>query len=162
MSIGDDILVILSSYHGGYKLMSRRMHGYTGPALQKSFQEASEPTLRVVLARLKEKGFVRKDEEEWIITKKGKEFLKKKLKIDLYRKAPKNMPKELIIVFDIPEKQRKKRDWLRRELRRLGFVMLQQSVWLGPILPESFVETLGDLGIIRYSRFFEAKKSSIV
>ena len=41
--------------------------------------------------------------------------------------------KFIIIAFDIPEFERKKRDWLREVLRNLGFNLIQKSVWLGKI-----------------------------
>lgn len=37
-----------------------------------------------------------------------------------------------IVVFDIPEKTRKTRDYLRAKLYELGFGMLQESVWITP------------------------------
>lgn len=37
-----------------------------------------------------------------------------------------------IIFFDIPEKQRKTRDYLRRIIRRIGFKELQRSIWIYP------------------------------
>lgn len=38
----------------------------------------------------------------------------------------------MIVIFDIPEKQRVVRDNLRDKLRELGFGMLQESVWISP------------------------------
>lgn len=38
----------------------------------------------------------------------------------------------MIVIFDIPEKQRVIRDNLRDKLRELGFGMLQESVWISP------------------------------
>lgn len=37
-----------------------------------------------------------------------------------------------IVVFDIPEKERKVRNYLRAKLYELGFGMLQESVWISP------------------------------
>lgn len=37
-----------------------------------------------------------------------------------------------VAVFDIPEKQKKTRDYLRNKLAELGFGMLQESVWVTP------------------------------
>jgi CRISPR/Cas system-associated endoribonuclease Cas2 len=36
-----------------------------------------------------------------------------------------------LIVFDIPEKKRIARDWLRVKLKEFGYKPIQQSVWLG-------------------------------
>ena len=50
-----------------------------------------------------------------------------------------------VVIFDIPERLRKKRDTLRYELRNLGFKKLQESVWISrePIT-EEFYEFLKD------------------
>lgn len=37
-----------------------------------------------------------------------------------------------VVIFDIEEKSRKKRDLLRLKLRELGFGMIQESVWISP------------------------------
>lgn len=166
MSIGEDLLVILSSHHGGYRLMRKRIHGYTGPALPKRIQEASESTLRVTLSRLKKKGFVENDKGAWDITESGLKFVAKILKRQNRRQmssANRKKERNLIIIFDIPEKQRAKRDWLRIELVALGFKMLQQSAWIGlSPLPKEFIEELENLGILQHLKFFEAKESDII
>ena len=147
--------------------MRRRMHGYTGPALPGRFQETSRPTLRVTLSRLKKKGFVESKSGSWAITKRGRDFLVKALRMRAHKSyflhASKKKEKNLIIVFDIPEKQKSKRDWLRAELLGLGFVMLQKSVWFGPApISKEFIEILGDLGVLPYLKFFDAKESDII
>lgn len=47
-----------------------------------------------------------------------------------------------IVIFDIWEKSKKKRDYLRLELRSFGFVKLQNSVWVTPYECEEFVSLL--------------------
>ena len=47
-----------------------------------------------------------------------------------------------IIIFDIKEQKRFWRARLRDELRKLGFVMLQQSVWLSPYPCEDLMNLL--------------------
>lgn len=44
-----------------------------------------------------------------------------------------------IVVFDIPEKSRKTRNLLRRNLTSLGFVPWQKSVWVSPFTHEKVV-----------------------
>jgi DNA-binding transcriptional regulator PaaX len=75
----------------------------------------------------------------------------------------KNKDKNLIIIFDIPEKERQKRDWLRGELVALGFVSLQKSVWFGPApIPKKFIEYLAKMNIISYLKFFKATETDLV
>lgn len=53
-----------------------------------------------------------------------------------------------IVIFDIPEERRKARDFLRRFLKKNGFMMLQRSVFIGrfEIQPE-FKELLSELKV---------------
>ncbi|TSC69285.1 MAG: phenylacetic acid degradation operon negative regulatory protein, partial [Parcubacteria group bacterium Gr01-1014_70] len=54
-----------------------------------------------------------------------------------------------IVIFDIVENRRRRRDWLRRELRHIGFVRLQNSVWITPYPCEEYISLLkvdGGLG----------------
>ncbi|MFH1193644.1 MAG: hypothetical protein V1661_01470 [bacterium] len=56
-----------------------------------------------------------------------------------------------VLIFDIPEKQRHKRDALRKRLLELNFKQLQMSVWVTPYpLPENFSDFLADLRVRPY------------
>ena len=74
------------------------------------------------------------------LTQKGeKEVLKYKLG-DLKIKKPKRWDKKWrVVIFDIREKRRKTRNLLRSTLNRLGFVKLQNSVWIFPYECEELV-----------------------
>ena len=66
----------------------------------------------------------------------------------------------IIVTFDIPEKQRKKRNFLRKTLKNTGFRMLQQSVWIGKIkIPEKIIDDIDRLRIINYVEIFEVGRS---
>lgn len=166
MSFSDDLLVILSSYHGGYRLMRVGMRGYTGPAIRsnfKRFNDASAGTIQTTLYRLKKRGLVESENGLWKLTKKGINYVSNKLNFHKSYKVKQNSPKNMIISFDIPEKQRKKRDWLRIELVNLGFSILHKSVWLGPApLPREFIKSVKDLNLIAYLKFFKAEESEII
>lgn len=47
-----------------------------------------------------------------------------------------------MIIFDIKEKQRKRRDELRLLLEGVGFIKLQQSVWVYPYACDEFIALL--------------------
>jgi len=65
-----------------------------------------------------------------------------------------------IVIFDIPERERTKRDWLRVVLKNLGFKMLQKSVWVGKIkLPRSFLEDLQNFRLLDYIEIFATSKT---
>ena len=60
-------------------------------------------------------------------------------------------PTLTIITFDISEKNRHKRNWLRSALKNLSFTMLQKSVWLGKVkIPERFMEDLKIMDLLPY------------
>lgn len=68
--------------------------------------------------------------------------------------------KFVIIIFDIPEKIRRKRNWLRSALENLGLKMIQKSVWMGKIkLPKTFLEDLKKLELIDFVEIFEITKT---
>src|SRR3989344_2297817 len=67
-----------------------------------------------------------------------------KLKLELAKKWRWD-GKWRILIFDVPEKIRGKRDFLRRELIDFGFYPLQKSVWVYPYnLPEDFFDIFNE------------------
>lgn len=54
--------------------------------------------------------------------------------------------RQRLVCFDIAERERAKREWLRGELLALGYTPLQKSVWLGDVpLPLDLLEALDEL-----------------
>lgn len=77
----------------------------------------------------------------------------------------KNTPKNLLLIYDVPETMKKERDWFRRQLVNFGFVMVQRSVWVGPSpLPKDFLEYLKKIKIennfqtFKLAKGYESKK----
>lgn len=66
-----------------------------------------------------------------ILTTSGKKQFRRNFPL-LTMQAKKWDGNFMIVIFDIPEKQRVERDRLRRKLKELGFGMLQKSVWISP------------------------------
>lgn len=65
----------------------------------------------------------------------------------------------VIVAFDIPEKERVKREWLRNALRSLDFEMLQRSVWMKKGgMPESFINDLKSMNLAGYVRIFQINR----
>lgn len=65
-----------------------------------------------------------------------------------------------IIIFDIPEDEKKKRVWLRSALNNLNFNMLQRSVWAGKAkLPEEFLRDLSKLKLLSCVEIFAISKT---
>src|SRR3989344_5371952 len=71
-------------------------------------------------------------------------------------------PKNLLLVYDIPEGRKKERDWFRRQLGNFDFVMIQRSVWVGPSpLPANFLNYLKRIGLEKEFKTFKLAKSYI-
>ena len=64
-----------------------------------------------------------------------------------------------IVAFDVPERDRRKRDWLREALRNLHLRMVQKSVWMGKVkLPKTFIDDLSHLHLTEHVEIFEITK----
>lgn len=99
------------------------------------------------------------------ITKKGKNKLSllrsknRKMLPGVFYQKDKN-DKFIIITFDVPEAERKKREWLRAVLKNLGFKMVQKSVWAGKIkIPKEFLDDLLKLKLVDFIEIFEISKT---
>lgn len=84
---------------------------------------------------LKKQGYIKiknlEGEKAVLLTKKGAEkVLKTKFKLE--KRERRKDGKWLMVLFDIPEKKRKLRNFFREYLQVLGFKMLQKSVWVCP------------------------------
>lgn len=168
MTLTEEILAILTSYHKGYRLLRMRMRGRDMSILPSPFKKlstASDNTLRVTLARLKKVGLIEKEKGLWKITQRGKNYKPRK-RIDLPKHSNHSnttRSKNMIIAFDIPEIHKHRRNWLRIELANLGFELMQKSMWFGPgPIPKEFVEVLQKMRILPYIKFFEAKEAEII
>ena len=110
------------------------------------------------LSRLKNKGLVQKENKTrgsiWKLNQSGRDML---LSFQA-RDVPEDGVSRLFI-FDIPEKSRHYRQWIRLELILGGYQMLQKSVWFGKRpLSEAFLRELLNKDLFEYIQFFEVKK----
>ncbi len=65
-----------------------------------------------------------------------------------------------LVIFDIPEDERRKREWIRRALAELGLTMVQKSVWLGKVrIPKQFIADLNELKILNFVQILEITKA---
>lgn len=166
MSIAHDLIIILSNYPEGYRLMRARARGDMTfeIATRKKLlpQNTSLESVRVTLSRLKKRGLVSNDNGSWILAEGGRKYLAQIFDRQ-GREKLRQKPKAVIIAFDIPEIHKTKRHWLRTELIGMGFEMLQKSLWFGPSpLTKDFIHTLGELNLLRYIKFFKAEQYDIV
>ena len=140
-SLGDLLMATLGSAQS-----TRRFYAIIR---EREFNRYKKESVRVGLSRLHTKGYLTNSSSGWSITQKGKKYFKK-TRLLSYLASPfeKNSPDDIIIAFDIPEKNRFIRHWLRNQIKIFGYKMLQQSLWIGPgPLPLSFLKRLEDLNI---------------
>src|SRR3989338_9314236 len=154
MSIVENLLrVFLTGKAGSYTEIHRQLFYSTLPRYVKTIPK--KEIIATTIWRLKKQGLVEKDRNKYFTTGKGKKYLEKIIsRFSSTHPAhggynDNQIKKQLIIlVFDIPEKQKGKRVWLRGELRLLDFEPLQKSVWIGKgPLPPKFIHKITSIGI---------------
>lgn len=118
--------------------------------------------LQKFLSKLKKDGLIVeiKNSSKLAISDKGKERLSK-LKTTQTKYYEKEVNAGFVIVsFDIPEKLRRKRNWLREVIQNLGFKMVHKSVWVGKVkIPKQLIFDLEEMNILECVEIFEISKT---
>ncbi len=147
-----------------------RIYNSMSEGIRKDVKEKQErQRIYDLISRLQEDGLIEKSKPgRWLITARGR-LKKDKLKSELANRLPdqsyKTKPSKEIIIFsfDIPEKLRNRRNWLRSTLKNIGLSMLQKSVWLGKvIMPKDFMEDLKKLQLLNYIEIFTVGKAGTI
>ncbi|GEM_PF-795492 len=117
-----------------------------------------------LLTALKSDGFIAKPvagrNTPWTITKNGIKKLQRKQPAP-YESVAAKLP--TIVSYDIPERQKRERHWLRRVLGELRFTMVHRSVWIGNVLiPEQFLVELKFKGLMHYVHILEVSKNGTI
>jgi len=93
-------------------------------------------------------------------SKKKKNIPKRLYLQSFISELKKDAPKNLLLIYDIPEGRKKERDWFRRQLKNFDFVMIQRSVWVGPSpLPAGFLAYLKRIDLQKEFKTFKLAKS---
>jgi|SRR3989344_1916299 len=121
-----------------------------------------ERSFSATINRLERNGLVKKygsGDKFFILTKDGEKERQKALAFVELEKS-KHKPwdgKWRLLIFDIPEKYKKYRDFLRTEIREYGFIKLQKSVWVSPFkAAEELKNTIEDMGMDRWVKLMIA------
>ena len=115
-----------------------------------------------LISKLKSEGLIAKENKTLSLTQTGGRKLQKleERPATIGRMQSEASQEFRIIIFDIPERQSGKRQWLRAVLKTLGVTMLQESVWAGKVaLPEEFFTSLRRLGLLGYVEIFSVTKT---
>lgn len=154
MSIVYDILKELSDTSFNYKGVRVNIFGIP------KFKKYLPSSLRGTMSRLVKEGFV-EDCNGLRVTPKGKNYINRK--IDSLKqfdfKFNKDAPKNLILMFDVPEPKKAEREWLRWHLKKFNYIMIQKSVWVGPSpLPKEFLDYIESIGLKESVKTFKLAK----
>ncbi|MEK7178207.1 MAG: hypothetical protein AAB721_00910, partial [Patescibacteria group bacterium] len=137
--IGGGMFLILSSPVGTRRLLKQ---------LPKELKKYKKSQIRQALYRLKNQNNIEyiKEEKDTIsinITERGKKYLKRFDFDNLFLSRPKVWDKKWrMVIFDIPEKKKLAREALRSKLKDLGFVKLQDSIWITPFPCENEIKLI--------------------
>ncbi len=164
----EDLFAIFSMPYG--TSMGKMQAKLDKERARREFLEAKTDERRkftYLMYNLKRSGLVAdsggKGDKSFKLTSKGKDFLRK---LRWKRGAPARSEGDSghattkIVIFDVPEKKRRYRRWLREVLSGFGFTMLQKSVWAGKVkLPEDFLVDLKDMGLMDCVEIFSIGES---
>ncbi len=167
-----DILFMFSLPHGTsysrmeYLIEKRHEEAENEAVRGRAICKQTRRNFDVFIYRLKNDGLITKKNRGgnllFKLTPRGHEFLKnlrsKILPANKYKETKDDFIK--IVIFDIPEKERRKRDWLRESLKNLNFKMVQKSVWIGKSkLPKEFIKDIDRINILNYVEIFAITKA---
>jgi len=118
-------------------------------------------TVGATLWRLKQEGLVErigaKKIARWRLTPKGAAELKRESSSRPMQPVSDGIVR--LVVFDIPEYDRRKRDVVREQLIGCGFRQLQKSVWIGDCpLPEEFITLIDELELYGNVQIFSVRE----
>ncbi len=125
---------------------------------KKKNKKPSKFSIKQSLWRLRRAGFVEKKGKSYFLTKKGKKLA------DYILSRKKVFEKKWdgklrVVIFDIPERNSKGRDWLRQELYLIGYKKLQESVLIGKwSLPEDLIRDIKKKKIGNFVNYILAEK----
>jgi len=128
------------------------------------FKDLNRNSLKSTASRMRRSGLISRNDDGWQMTPRGRKYFQERFVFKQFDSPfKKGEPRNLLLMFDIPEEKRQYRDWLREQLKEYGYVMMQQSAWVGPSpLPKEFVGYIKSLGIKDGIKTFKLAKSYVL
>lgn len=157
--------IFFATYHESYR-RARDRSMQRVPSSPYAAKTAERRRFYNLLVKLNAEGFIQKTPKKtWHLTKQG--FEKRDMlhsqhaaALPQTRYAAEPSVEWNIVMFDVPETEKRKRGWLRRTLVEMGFRQLQKSVFAGRIkLPPSFLHDLRRLRLLPCIEIFAITKS---
>ena len=115
MSLVFDILKELWDQELNYKGVRVNLFGVP------TFLYKNKRSVHTSLYRLERGGYIKRKGESWGITDAGREYVSQKQSLLKEFDSPfkKDDKRDLLILFDIPEQMKHKREWLRTQLKNI-------------------------------------------
>lgn len=165
--------IFFSDYVSSYRKAKRMIYDFPESKIDRDFKFRERQRFYALLNKLKNQELIEKRKigpksSLWKVTRKGVEKLNLIKEKKFFGKQNINYQKQIddkikVIIFDIPEKERYKRVWLRAVLIFLDFKLLQKSVWIGKNkIPEEFISDLRERKILPYVEVFEVTKKGTI
>jgi len=130
LEFGEMSLDIFFSSRYSFTRPTRIFLGMDESAINKKIEKTTKSAFNQAIKRLVIQGIVREEGGKFHLTQNGKSLFQKifSIKKTLNKKWD---GKYRVVIFDIPEKKKKLRDWIRDELYNLNYKLLQKSVFIG-------------------------------
>jgi len=155
MSIVSEILEELWNTELNYKGVRVNIFGIP------RFSKYPKKSVQVTINRLRKNGVIEKELAGIVLSKYGKEYVKKKFDSLKQFDKPENTSKDrnLLVMFDVPTEKKHQREWLRCHLKKFNYVMVQKSTWVGPYpLPKEFSKYLKEIKLDNCIKTFKLDK----
>ncbi len=156
MGLIDEILETLEKTNFTYKGVRVNIFGLP------KFKNRTYGNMRSTLSYMNKKGLIENGDKGWHLTPAGKNYMKKKEDsfTQFENQFSKDAPKNLIVMFDIPETKKAHREWFRWHLKKFNYKMIQRSVWVGPSpLPKEFLKYATSIGLKDCLKTFKLARS---
>lgn len=162
-------ILTVAGYAEQYRAQWRAVSRRALPQRRPDTDERETQRLYAILNKLKRQGLIEKRRRGrssmWFPTRAGRAWFaglraRRLFSAGRISYQPSGQRGIQIISFDVPERERHKRVWLRAVLKALGFRYLQKSVWISDrLIPEDFLEDLRERRMLSYVHIFSVTKS---
>ena len=156
----DALVPSTSKYSYRHSWTTMRVNAGSGPNLE---VRNKQETYRLI-SKLRKQGLIDQKNNQYYLTKKGRDkftSLKKALSRIIPKRQYTAIPSNEIVIisFDIPERDRYKRDWLRSVLTNLKMKMHHESLWIGKHgVPKEFISDITEQGLTDHVAIFAVTK----
>lgn len=126
------------------------------------FKQYPKKSIQVTINRLYKNKIIEKELAGIVLSKYGKEYVKRKFDSLKQFDKPEDLPKDrtLLVMFDIPTARKAEREWLRWHLKKFNYIMVQKSIWVGPSpLPKEFKDYIKQIKLDKCIKTFKLERS---